>query len=282
MMMEARRREQFQFERELRARILLSPAAARQAVISQAYGELFERFPDHAVFLNTAERRREMGRLAAGMIAPLARPGWRVLEIGCGRGDALEALAHAGLTCVGIEPSRHMIDVCGERSLVTVVYGTADRLEFPPESFDLLFSQQVLEHLHPDDVPVHFREAWRVLRPGGVLAIETPNRRTGPQDISRGFTRTAEGLHLKEWSFRELIREYRNAGFVRPRGIVAPPFIARRSSVVHRMSTVPAGMKLAEDMALGLVPGQGLRTLVGKVLGLDDIFLIGSKPGRAN
>lgn len=272
---EQRRREQFALEKQLRDRILASHPGNRQDVVSRAYGELFERFPDHAVFDYTEASRREAGRLAAGMIAPLARQGARVLEVGCGRGDVLAALASGGLSCTGIEPSRRMIEVSSECEGVRVRYGTAERLEFEDGSFDLVFSQQVLEHLHPDDVPLHLREAYRVLAPGGILAVETPNRRTGPQDISRGFTSTAEGLHLKEWSLSELVQAYRDAGFVRMSGLLAPPALARRSPRLHRISTAPAWTKLAEDALLGLVPGPALRRLVGKAIGLDDLFLIG-------
>jgi 2-polyprenyl-3-methyl-5-hydroxy-6-metoxy-1,4-benzoquinol methylase len=79
------------------------------------------------------------------------------------------------------------------------LYGTATQLDFQAGFFDLVVSQQVIEHVHPEDVPIHLREVARVLRAGGTVAIETPNRRTGPQDVSRGFAVEAEGLHLREW-----------------------------------------------------------------------------------
>jgi len=172
-----------------------------------------------------------------------------------------------------------MIGLCDPAKGVSVVFGTADRLEFPDRSFDLVFSQQVLEHLHPDDAPEHFAEGFRVLVPGGTMAVETPNRRTGPQDISRGFTPVAEGLHLKEWTIRELIRQFRRTGFVRVRGLLAPPFLARRSPRIHRLLRVPAAIKYAEDIGLLMIPGLRTRTFVGKLIGLDDIFLFGEKPG---
>jgi SAM-dependent methyltransferase len=269
-------RAQFEFERQLRRRLLTSDRAERAAVVAEAYGELFERFPNHGVFLANAESRRRQGRLGAGMIAPLCERRTRVLEIGCGRGDVLAELAQQQRICVGIEPSGRMIQMCPAG--VEILPGTAEHLDFPDESFDLVFSMQVLEHMHPDDVPLHLREALRVLRPGGCLAVETPNRRTGPQDISRGFTRTAQGLHLKEWSVTELAIQLRRAGFVRCRGLLAPPFLARRSALLHRWTRVPIGVKRAQDVLLGLVPGLRLRTLVGKLLGLDDIFIFGRKP----
>jgi SAM-dependent methyltransferase len=276
------RRPQFELERALRRRVLDSTRDERARITSQVYAELFDAFPDHSVFLETEAERDAFGRRCAAMIRPLADDGQRVLEVGCGRGDVLLELARTGLRCWGIEPSRHMLDL-GRTTPgdglppVQLAQGTADRLEFDDASFDLVFSQQVLEHLHPEDVPRHFREAWRVLRPGGRLAVETPNRRTGPQDISRGFVREAEGLHLKEWSVGELIEQFRAAGFGGVQGFLAPPVLVRRSALLHRLSRVPAVVKHLEDRLLGLVPGLELRTLVGKLVGLDDVFLIGRK-----
>jgi SAM-dependent methyltransferase len=171
-----------------------------------------------------------------------------------------------------------MVGRCNCKPGVYIVLGTADHLDFPDSSFDLVFSQQVIEHLHPEDLPGHFFECYRVLRPGGILSVETPNRHTGPQDVSRGFVRVAEGLHLREWSVRELIQLFRQAGFVRVRGLLAPQFLARRSPLVHRLTRVPAPVKAAEDAALSIIPTLVLRTLLGKALGLDDIFLFSSKP----
>lgn len=273
-----RRRLQFELERCLRQRILASSRSGRQVAVASAYAELFDRFPDHSAFRPTEEDRVRKGRLGAGMVAPLSAPGDKVLEVGCGAGDVLAALAEFGRSCVGLEASQHMIRLAGQRPKLTIVFGTADELGFPDDSFDLVFSQEVLEHLHPDDVPGHFCEAFRVLRPGGVLAVETPNVHTGPQDISRGFVPQAEGLHLKEWSVAELVEQFRRAGFARIRGLLAPQFLVRRSSLLHCISRVPASLKRLEDLCLSLVPGQRLRTIVGKMIGLDDIFLFGEKP----
>lgn len=271
------RAAQFQLERILRKRILLSSKEDRAVIIDQAYIELFERFPKHSRLSTTQEVAKCKGRLGSGLIIPLSKRGSKVLEVGCGRGDVLMALAEQGRICTGIEVSRDMLQLCNKLR-VKIVYGVADHLDFPADSFDVVFSQEVLEHLHPEDVPRHFAEAFRVLRPNGILAVETPNRRTGPQDISRGFTLVAEGLHLKEWTMRELIQQFQKAGFVRIRGLLAPQFIARRSEVIHRFARVPAIVKYFQDFLLVFVPTLRLRTIVGKILGLDDIFLFAKKP----
>jgi 2-polyprenyl-3-methyl-5-hydroxy-6-metoxy-1,4-benzoquinol methylase len=273
------REAQFELERILRERILSSLKNERNAIVEQAYTELFERFPDHPVFLTTCEaaQRKRIGKLAAGLIIPLSQCGSKVLEVGCGRGEVLMALAERGCICTGIDVSRDILQLC-DKIDVKVVYGVADSLDFPAGSFDVVFSQEVLEHLHPEDVPGHFAEAFRVLRPNGILAVETPNRQTGPQDISRGFTRVAEGLHLKEWTVRELIQMFQKAGFVKIRGLLAPQFIAKRSETVHLLTQVPAIVKYFQGLLLVFVPTLRLRTIVGKLLGLDDIYLFAKKP----
>ncbi len=274
------REAQFELERNLRTRILNSRREDRHSVTVAAYEELFRKFPQHSVFQVTDEERQQEGRLGAGMIVPLSRPGHSILEIGCGRGDVLLALARCGRRCYGVEPSQRMLSMCQAHQQARIVFGTADELSFPDDSFDLVFSQQVLEHLHPDDVPECFAEAFRVIRPGGILSVETPNRRTGPQDISRGFTKSAQGLHLKEWSVCELVAQFRRAGFVGIRGLLAPSFLARRSTLLHRIARVPALVKYIEDIILGFIPTLNCRTLAGKLLGLDDLYIFAKKPGE--
>src|SRR5690606_28242527 len=85
----------------------------------------------------------------------------------------------------------------------------------PAASVDLAVSRQVVEHLHPDDIPEHFAAIAKIVAPGGVFIIETPNRVTGPWDVSRGITDDPTGFHLREFTHGELARLMRDAGFVR-------------------------------------------------------------------
>jgi ubiquinone/menaquinone biosynthesis C-methylase UbiE len=273
-----RRRAQFELERRLHTRLLAAGKGHRAAAAQAAYQELFSQFRDHQVFqIDDAEDRR-LGRKNAAIIAPLTRPGDKVLEVGCGRGHVLKAIQEAGCQVFGIDPSVDMVELARGHG-VSADVGTAEALGFTSNTFDLVFSQQVLEHIHPDDVPEHLGEAYRVLKPGGLLVVETPNRRTGPQDISRGFSRVAEGLHLKEWSFGELAAAMRAAGFTAVRGLLIPQFLARRSPLLHRLR-VPVWMKQIEDLMLLGIPHREWRTTIAKGLGVDDLFLMSCKPAR--
>lgn len=278
MQTKERRQAQFELERCLRQRVLSSSKENRQGITAVAYEELFTKFPDHSTFEAKPQDRQRAGSLSAGLIAPLIPGKGRILEVGCGLGDTLRALQQRGYDCVGTEASGEMVSLCQQAGDLKVVPGIASRLEFSDNSFRFVYCQQVLEHLHPEDLPGFFAEALRVLQPGGVLSVETPNSRTGPQDISRGFTPTAQGLHLKEWTVSELVQQFKAAGFQRIRGLLVSQFFARRSRLIHRLTRVPAGVKYIQDLLLGCIPGLRPRTIAGRLLGLNDIFLFGQKP----
>jgi SAM-dependent methyltransferase len=96
----------------------------------------------------------------------------RILEVGCGTGNHLEALvAVANCWGVGVEPSQQMLRLAPCRPDVAYVRGTAGHLPFASAVFDLIFSVDVIHHL--PDTFVYFRAAWRALRPGGLLCTFT-------------------------------------------------------------------------------------------------------------
>jgi SAM-dependent methyltransferase len=95
----------------------------------------------------------------------------------------------------------------------------------PPESVDFAFSDQLMEHLHPDDALDQLREIRRVLKPGGSYLVFTPSRLSGPHDVSKFYSSVAEGFHLREYAARDLARLVRRLGFRRVR--VGVPFRGR-------------------------------------------------------
>lgn len=111
----------------------------------------------------------------ASHLLPHLRPGMRLLDGGCGPGtittDLAEVVAPAEVVGIDVEPSQ--IDLARkkavERGMLNVRFEVADlySLPFPDESFDAIFLHGVLEHL--GDPVRGLREAWRVLKRGGVL-----------------------------------------------------------------------------------------------------------------
>jgi SAM-dependent methyltransferase len=90
-----------------------------------------------------------------------------------------------------------------------------------PSAYDAIVSNQVLEHLHPDDILQHLRGAHALLRPGGRYVLRTPHAFAGPHDIGRVFgLERPVGMHRHEYDYTELSACMREAGFA----IVMAPF----------------------------------------------------------
>jgi SAM-dependent methyltransferase len=99
-----------------------------------------------------------------------------VLDVGCGRGELLELLAKAGIEGIGVDIDGSMVDRARAKGLAVVQRDAIDYLAEQPDSFlGAVFSAQVIEHLSVAAVTRLLREAYRVLRPGGVMLLETVN-----------------------------------------------------------------------------------------------------------
>jgi SAM-dependent methyltransferase len=106
--------------------------------------------------------------LAAG--AALS-PDSRVLEVGCGTGNYAVALAvRFGCVACGLDPSIEMVARAHARGLYCML-GRAETLGFAGGIFDLVFSVDVIHHVSQE--AAFYREAARVLRPGGWLCTVT-------------------------------------------------------------------------------------------------------------
>ena len=127
--------------------------------------------------------------------------GKKVLDVGCGGGSFVYLLAKAGADATGVENEElglefareNLASVGGENLHYAFVHGSANELPFKPESFDVVVSCEVIEHLEePENM---LSEVSRVLKKGGKFILTTPYRLTEiPQDPN----------HVKEYFPEEL------------------------------------------------------------------------------
>ena len=99
-----------------------------------------------------------------------------ILDLGCGRGEFLEAARDAGLRVRGIDLSEECVTLCRTKGLQAEC---ADLFQYltalPAHSVGGVFCSQVVEHLAPERVPHLVQLLGEKLHPGAVALIETPN-----------------------------------------------------------------------------------------------------------
>lgn len=99
----------------------------------------------------------------------------RILDVGCAYGWFLEVARERGWETKGVEVEEATARVAHESGL-DVALGTLHDASFDDASFDCVGLWDVLEHV--PDVDAFLAECRRVLRPGGILAVQSPNVRS--------------------------------------------------------------------------------------------------------
>ena len=166
----------------------------------------------------------------------MMKPGYRVLDVCCGRGLLLPLIRYYRKDIaeyVGVDISESNIKEQTRRSgikaingldyypfKVTHKIGSVEEMSkwFTPESFHFIVYTSAIEHMQKE-VGLHsLRECFSLLKAGGNMFISTPNTRTkhDPYD-------TQYAAHLYEWNAKELLTELKAIGFklVQAVGLVA-------------------------------------------------------------
>ena len=99
-----------------------------------------------------------------------------LLDIGCGRGEFLEAAGEAGLKATGVDINPDMVAFCQERGLEVVENDAVEYLRgLPDASLGGILAAQVIEHLELDQLTEMVSLCSAKLKPGGVFIAETVN-----------------------------------------------------------------------------------------------------------
>jgi O-antigen chain-terminating methyltransferase len=129
------------------------------------------------------DRLRAYARFTDPLLRTASPP--MALDLGCGRGEWLELLGESGFDARGVDLDEGMLAACVERGL-NAQHGDALAAlrETPSDSLALVSSFHLVEHLPFGLVQELIAEALRVLQPGGLLIMETPN----PENLTVGAT----------------------------------------------------------------------------------------------
>ena len=126
----------------------------------------------------------------------------RLLEVGCGLGTDGAQFAKAGADYTGIDLTEAAVNLARRRFELFNLPGNfrvadAERLDFPDNSFDVVYSHGVLHHT-PDTAGA-IREIHRVLKPGGRALVMLYHRNSYNYRINISLLRRA-GVHLLRWN----------------------------------------------------------------------------------
>ena len=154
------------------------------------------------------------------MLKRFLRPNYSFLEIGPGDCGLVVEMAKLVKEVYAVDVARRPEDSCPLPLHGKFIITDGCSIPLPPESIDIAYSNQVLEHLHPEDVGEQLGNIYDVLTPGGIYLCVTPNRFYGPHDISGYFDEVASGFHIKEYTVTELVEIFKKTGFSKCRLLI--------------------------------------------------------------
>ena len=196
-----------------------------------------------------------------------------VLDLGCGRGEALKLLAARGIEARGLDSSAAMVERCRAAGLTAEEGDLFEALAaLPPESLGGIVSFHVIEHLPATAVDRLVRLAWRALAPGGALILETPN----PLSVvvaARNFW--LDPTHLRPIHPESLELSYRLAGFEPVERLELRPFPAEARLPDLDLAALPEDQRPLAERVLRLRD-----QLDELIYGYQDYTVVGEKPAR--
>lgn len=138
----------------------------------------------------------------------------RFLDIGAGSGFLLEIAKQRGWEAVGTEFAEDALDMCRKKGF-DMRQGNLVDLEFEANSFDVITGIEVIEHLNDPSELVE--EIFRILRPGGIVYLTTPNFNSLlRRRLKAEYDVITYPLHLCYYTPKTLGTLFRSKGFSQP------------------------------------------------------------------
>lgn len=213
----AQLREHYQIEKELANRLRRATKEERRSLYNTVYDERLRRIPHHPLLAQAADSEAQLRavRPQLRLLQPFLHLETVFLEIGPGDCALSLAVAQQVKKVYAVDVSAGLVRDSVYPANFELRLSDGINIPVPANSVHVAYSNQMMEHLHPEDALEQLQQIYEALMPGGIYLCITPNPLSGPWDISRHFDQVATGFHLKEYKIAELAAIFRSAGFAR-------------------------------------------------------------------
>lgn len=218
-------KEAYFLEKALADRLKKASNEERKKLYNIVYAEYYDTFPSHPFI----DRNEDLIRLSTALqfqyLKSFLKHERVFLEIGPGTG-------HLSIEVSKYVKTVYVLDVSDKPLKETELPSNIKRMLYNginiPECVkpvDIIYSNHVMEHLHPEDALEQLKNIYSILANGGIYICRTPHRYSGPHDISKYFDQVSTCFHLKEYTGSELIDLFKIAGFknikyeITPKGV---------------------------------------------------------------
>jgi hypothetical protein len=238
LMDDPKRAHHYRVEIGLADRLRNSSRPERKHLYSSVYEDLFREVPYHPQLVRKSEGAVAELQPLFETLRPFLNPDTVYAEIGAGDCALTMLVSPHVRKAYAIDVSETVTRGASAPNLEVVL---SDGISIPVKA-TLIFSNQLMEHLHPDDARDQLANVFAALDPGGKYFCITPNRMNGPHDVSRGIDEVARGFHLREYTNRELAGLFRSVGFARVQAFVR---------IRNFQTTLPLGVVIALETVVG-------------------------------
>lgn len=242
----------YDLERELSDRLRYANKAERKQVYGAVYDELYKKVE----YLLPMQRAISTIRMRSNlrMLSKFLKPDSIYLEIGPGNCLLAFSVAEKVRMVYAVDVSAEVTANKSVPENFKLFLSNGTSVSVPDKSVDFVFSDQLMEHLHDEDALEQLQNIYKALKTGGKYLCVTPNKFSGPHDVSQYFDDIATGFHLHEYSVSELVNIFKKAGFSKMQLLVGT-----RGFTV---TTIPGVIILLEKI-FGVFPAK-IRKMIGR------------------
>ena len=208
-------RQHYEIEKELADRIKNANAEQRCQLYTIVYDELLRRVPHHPHLIQqkSNEIRKQVINHQLKLLKKFINQDTLFLEIGAGDCALSLRVAEDVKQVFAVDVCNEIVSGVVQPDNFQLLISDGISIPVPENSIHIAYSNQLMEHLHPDDAMQQLTNIYNALIHDGMYVCITPNSYTGPHDISKHFDDISTCLHLKEYTIKELSILFRTVGF---------------------------------------------------------------------